>query len=393
MSFIESSFDGQTLTITLPKRIDTTNSAEVGDELIATCEAHLDVTVELDGSKLEYISSAGLRVILRLNKAMSKLSITNLARPVYEVFDVTGFTAFMDVRKEYRRLSVEGCPIIGQGAKGVLYRISDEAVCKVFRDPDSLGDINREKDLATAAFVAGLPTAISYEVVRVGDGYGSVFELLNAKTIASLLASGEWDVERAAQESAELLAQMAETELPTVELPSAREKVLGWVHRLKTVLDEATYARLCELAEAIPDDPYVVHGDFHMNNVMVQDDEPLLIDMDTLSRGNAIIDLGITYSTHVGRGMLDRRKSEEFLGFDWDDSRRLWKLLLRYRFPNANEEQLREIEDKARVIGAARLMGRPLHHDDIDEELAQRTYGLYGEIIRESLARIDSLAL
>ena len=393
MSALERRFDGEILTIVLEERIDVGNASEVQAELLSLCEAHPDAPVVLDGSGLSYISSAGLRVVLRLKKKLGELRVINLAPSVYDVFSATGFTALMDVRKAYRELSIEGCPVIGQGSEGVLYRINDEVVCKVFRDSDSLGEIDRERDLAKAVFVAGIPTAISYEVVRVGDGYGSVFELLNAKTIANLLATGAWDVERAAEESAKLLAQMASTELIGVSLPSAREQVLRWVCRLETVLDEAVYSRLHGLAEAIPDDPYMVHGDFHMNNVMVQDGEPLLIDMDKLSHGNAIVDLGITFSTHVGRGMLDRPLSESFLGIDWDLSCRLWKLMLRYRFPEASDEELRTIEDKARIIGAARLMGRPLRHGTIDGERARKTFALYGGIIEESLARVDSLAL
>ena len=393
MSHVEQRFDGQVLTIALGERIDVGNAAEVQAELLSVCAEHPNAPVVLDGSGLTYISSAGLRVMLRLKKTVGELKVIDLAPSVYEVFSATGFTALMDVRKAFREVSVEGCTIIGQGAESVLYRINDEVVCKVARNSESLDDIDRERELSREVFVAGIPTALSYEVVRVGNGYGSLFELLNAKTVAKLLDSGAWDVDRAARESAKLMTQMAQTELAAVSLPSARERVLDWTYPLEAVLDEGTFTRLRELVEAIPDDSHMVHGDFHMNNVMVQDDEPLLIDMDKLSHGNAIIDLGITFSTHVGRGMLNRPLSESFLGIDWDLSCRLWKLMLRYRFPEASDEELRLIEDKARIIGASRLMERPLHHKDIDEELAQKTYALYGGIIKESLARVDSLAL
>ncbi len=393
MNLVEPSFDGKVLTVALNGHIDAKNAPEVEKELFAAHDAHPDAPIVLDCSDLEYISSAGLRVVIRLLKAVADLSVINVTPEVYEVFDMTGFTMMMDVQKGYRRVSVEGCPIIGQGAKGVLYRLDPETVCKAYRDPDSLDDINRERELAKAAFVAGIPTAISFEVVRVGEGYGSVFELLNADTMGDLLVRGIWDVERVAQEMADLLIQMSETVVDTVLMPSARVATLNWVGILEGVLDDESYDALRSLIAAIPDVPYMVHGDFHMGNVMVQNGEPLIIDMDTLSHGDSIFDLITAYSTYVGRGLLDPQNVEKFLGISYEESCRLWDLILRKRLPGAAEEELRTVEDKVRLMSAMRLMGRPLRHKDIDPDLARRTYELYGDIIHELLPRVDSLAL
>ena len=393
MSLIESNFDGNALTIHLFNSVDTKNASATEAEINKARASYQNVPLVLDCSNLAYISSAGLRVILRLKKSVDDISVINVSADVYDVFEMTGFSMMMDVRKAYRELDVSGCPIIGQGAKGVLYRIDAETVCKVYRDPDSLDDIHRERELAKTAFVAGIPTAISYDVVRVGDGFGSVFELLDAKTVSALLASGEWDVDRAASEMAELLTMLAETKTTSKLIPSVHGVMHKWVNRLDGVLEDAALARVKELVAGVPEQPYLIHGDFHINNIMVQDDEPLLIDLDTLAHGNCVFDLGIIYSTHVGRGLLNRESSEKFLGIPWDLSVELWNLMLRYRFPEASDEELAAIEDKARLLGAVRLMGRPCKHKDIDEELAKKTFDLYGGIIYEVLPRIDSLAL
>lgn len=393
MSVINSSFDGLALTLALAGAIDTKNASAVEAEISTERAAHPNASLVLDFSELTYISSAGLRVMLRLKKALGGLSIINVSPDVYGIFEMTGFTMMIDVRKAYANFSVEGCPIIGEGAKGVLYRIDDDTVCKVYRDPDSLDDIHRERELAKTAFVAGVPTAISYDVVRVGDGYGSIFELLNAKTVSDLMASGEWSVERAAAEMADLLAVLGQTKAESELIPSVKRTALRWTNRLEGVLDEGSLDRARELIEDVPDEPHLVHGDFHIRNVMVQDDEPLLIDLDTLTHGNNIFDLGISYSTHVGRGLLDPEKSGRFLGIPWDLSCQLWTLMLRDRFPEASKGELAAIEDKARLISALRLMGRPITHPDIDARLAQRTFELYGGIIAEVLPRIDSLAI
>lgn len=393
MSLIKSVFDGNALKIDLFGSVDTKNANDVEAEISKARSKHPSAPVVVDCSELRYISSAGLRVLLRLRKAVKDLWVVNVSPDVYEIFDMTGFTMMINVRKAYRELSVEGCPIIGQGAKGVLYRIDPEIVCKVYRNPDSLDEIQRERELAKTAFVAGIPTAISYDVVRVGEGYGSVFELLNAHTVSQLLANGTWGVERAASEMAELLTQLSKTETDNLLIPSVLETVRGWVGRLEGVLDDASFEKIKALVEAVPDEPYLVHGDFHINNVMVQDDEPLLIDLDTLSHGNNVFELAITYSTHVGRGLLDAESSSKFLGIPYELSVQLWDQMLRDRFPEASPEELSAIEDKLRLLSAVRLMGRPCKHKDVSDELAQKTFATYGPIIDEVLPRVDSLAL
>lgn len=131
----------------------------------------------------------GLRIVLRLRKLEPELRLVEASAEVYEIFDMTGFTEMMPVEKAYRSISIEGCEAIGRGANGTVYRIDKDTVVKVYNNPDCLDDVQRERELARKAFVLGIPTAIPYDVVRVGDKYGSVFELLNSKSFSKLIAA------------------------------------------------------------------------------------------------------------------------------------------------------------------------------------------------------------
>ena len=86
----------------------------------------------------------------------------------------------------FREISLEGAEKIGEGAHGEVYRIDEETIAKVYRDSEPLEKIRKEKELSKWAFVKGIPTAISYDIVRVGDRYGVVYELLNAKSASGL---------------------------------------------------------------------------------------------------------------------------------------------------------------------------------------------------------------
>ena len=130
------------------------------------------VRVEVDDHPL-YASSAGLRVFLRLMQAVNETVITNVHSELYEILDMTGFTEMTKVRKAYRVISVEGCEAIGQGANGKVYRTDLETIVKVYLNPDALSEIHCERELA---FVAGVPTAIPYDVVRI-EGEATVLSL------------------------------------------------------------------------------------------------------------------------------------------------------------------------------------------------------------------------
>ena len=123
--------DGK-VTIALEGRIDTNNAAQTEKEMFEAVEGKTgDITI--DAEKLEYISSAGLRVLMKLRKSVNKpLPVTNVSRDVYDIFETTGFTELLDIRKALRELNIDGCPQIASGGQGRIYRIDDETIVKVF---------------------------------------------------------------------------------------------------------------------------------------------------------------------------------------------------------------------------------------------------------------------
>ena len=198
-------WDNDIVTIALEGRIDSGNSDDVENEIHEAIGDKKPASVILDASALEYISSAGLRVILRLRKDNPTLRVINVSSEVFEVFEMTGVTEMMSVEKAYRQVSVEGCEEIGRGANGTIYRIDKDNVVKVFNDPDSLDDIQHEREVARLALILGIPTAISYDVVRVGNSYGSVFEFLNATSFSRMIADEPDKLDWCVQEYVKML--------------------------------------------------------------------------------------------------------------------------------------------------------------------------------------------
>lgn len=90
--------DGSALVVALEGRLDTTTAPELERELKTSLDGVTDLTLDL--AKLDYISSAGLRVLLSAHKTMMKqgqMKVTNASEIVKEVFEVTGFCDILNI--------------------------------------------------------------------------------------------------------------------------------------------------------------------------------------------------------------------------------------------------------------------------------------------------------
>ena len=95
---INKNLNGSSLNVALEGRLDTTTAPELEQSLKESIAAATELT--MDFAKLEYISSAGLRVLLSAHKAMSKkggMKVVNVNEVVKEVFEVTGFADILDI--------------------------------------------------------------------------------------------------------------------------------------------------------------------------------------------------------------------------------------------------------------------------------------------------------
>ena len=129
MQNISYTTENDRFTIALSGRIDTNNAAAVEKELLALLAQYPGQVPVLDAAELSYISSAGLRVLMKLRKQVKKpVAVENVSRDVYEIFETTGFTEILEVKKALRKISVEGCEKMGQGGNGAVYRLDEDKI-------------------------------------------------------------------------------------------------------------------------------------------------------------------------------------------------------------------------------------------------------------------------
>lgn len=375
----------------LKGRIESNSAGRVEQELLTALADQKNEPVVLDAENLEYISSAGLRILLRLRKTHPDLSIENVSPEVYDILEMTGFTEMMPVSRAYRKLSLDGCEAIGKGAKGTVYRYNDDTVVKLYEDKDALEEIRHERKMARLALILGIPTAISYDVVKVDDCYGSVFELLNSRSFAHIIAEEPEKMDWCVREYVDMLKKIHATKVPEGKLSDIKDKVMQWTEILRDALPAEAAEKLISLVREVPYDPHMLHGDYHTKNILLVGDEVLLIDMDTLSTGYPIFEFGLMFNAFRGFSEFDHPVIKAFQGFDFDTSQIFWHKVLAAYLGTDDEKMIQDLENKAAIVGYSRLLCRVLQGKVEDTEQSRREFELRKEKLLRLLETTDSL--
>lgn len=391
MSTINFKNDDGILTIYLAGHIDSNNAGEIEAEITKIVDENKPSNIIIDAANLEYISSAGLRIVLRLKKNYPDIKVIELSSEVYEIFEITGFSEMMDIQKAYRKISVEGCEVIGQGANGKVYRIDQDTIVKEYFNADALPDIKRERELARTALILGIPTAIPYDVVKVGNGYGSVFELLNAKSFAKIIISEPEKLDDVVKMSVELLKKIHSTYVKPGLMPRMKDVAVNWVEFLKDYLDADKYDKFIRMVKEVPETDTMLHGDYHIKNVMLQDGEVLLIDMDTLCVGHPIFEFASIFNAYQGYSELDHLNIEKFLGISFEQGKQFWDKTVDLYFDDKTKEEKEDIKKMAMIIGYARNMRRTIRRNGFDTDGGKALIEHCKNRINELLDEVDRL--
>ena len=334
------------LTLYLEGELNSSNSEDVGEEIEEITSNKEFNKIVFDLENLRYISSAGLRTILRVKQQHDDVSLINASLEVYDVFQMTGFTSIMNVQKALKKIDVSNADVIGEGFFSTVYRFNKDTIVKVFNRTSDTEQIERELRLAKEAFVLGIPTAISFDIVKVGDKLGVCFEMLDCMSLKTALLTDKANYETYLKKYAELLKKINTTECFNPAIPNIKEQYYKKLDKIESYLDEAHFAKAKALIDSIPERKTFVHGDCHFKNIMVQHDELLLIDMDTLSVGHPIFELAAIYAPYCAFNEDDPTNSEKFFGISREEASKLYNDVLNLYF--GKDDPI--IKDKIRIV-------------------------------------------
>ena len=370
------------LRIFLEGEINSYNADNLSNEIDEITNKEKFEKLELDVSRVSYISSAGLRVVLKLKQKYKDVSVVEASLDIYDIFSMTGFASIMTVKKALRQIYTSGATIVGEGYYSTVYRLNDDTIVKVFNHVDSEEQIEKELALAKEAFMLGVPTAISYDIVKVGDKYGVCFEMLDCKSLRNVVAENKDKIKDYVQKYVDLLKKMNSIECHNPIVPPIKNEYLTKLEDVKDTFTSDQYDKIVKLINSIPDTNTIVHGDCHFKNILIQNDNFVLIDMETLSIGHPIFELASLFSAYVGFSEFNEEESMKFFGIPKEDCVNLYNALIKLYF--GKEDPV--IKDKIALLGYINIYRWYRRHSDDNNTISN-----YKNRLLELLDKCDDL--
>jgi uncharacterized protein (TIGR02172 family) len=352
------------MTITT-KKADDTLTIKLDGRLDAATAPQLDAKLALDGVRqlaldfgaCHYVSSAGIRSILKAHqsmaKAQGKLTVINVSPHVRELFELTGLSDMITIGKKTREISLEGLELLSAGVCGECYRLDDETVVKVYHEGVEPEIAEREKKYSKAAFVMGVPTAISYDVVACGTRSGVVYELLDAQLFSAVIRNDIGNLDRYARMLSDTAKTLHAAKGDKTILPDLKDRCRGYIRDVGYLLKPEESEFLTEKLESLPDSDTCVHFDLHSSNIMMQNGELVIIDMGDFSTGSYLFDLGLIYMIYgvpeLGLSMLATKiPTEQGLEF--------WKHFEQHYFADRSPEERAFFDENKYFLASLRLI-------------------------------------
>ena len=188
-----------------------------------------------------------------------------------------------------------------------------------------------------------------------------------------------------------LLKMIHGTLVPEGKLPDIKETVISWADFLKDYIPEGPWKKLRKMIEEVPHDDHMIHGDYHTKNVELQNDEVLLIDMDTLAVGHPIFELASMYNAFVGYSELAHENMLSFQGFSYETAGIFWKKVLAEYLGTSCERKIKEVEDKASIIGYTRMIRRSIRRNGLNTEQGRKEISYWTEKLLKLIDSVDTL--
>lgn len=347
-----------TLTVALDGRLDTASVPAVEQQieqlLLQTPQVE---SIVIDAQKLEYISSSGLRIMLKYKKRYDNFSIINASLEVYNVFEMSGFSRIMNISKALRKIDLSNMKVLASGGMGAVYKISEEEIIKVNHIAGSDEELADEMRRAKAAFVAGVPTAISYDVVDCGDGRkGVIYEALNSETLSDRIDQHPEDIDWCIDQYIYLLKTLHSTTPEPGTFDKMKDIFAKRYEQTAQYLTTQEIDKVFSMLDAIPEAGTLIHGDAHPKNILLNGPvgakEPMFIDMADMGTGHPIFELsGIALATLRHRMMPDDPNFKFTIGLSMQQARSFVSKAISKLYHISGEKEIYEMEDRIYRLG------------------------------------------
>jgi uncharacterized protein (TIGR02172 family) len=353
--------EGNTLYIT--GMIDGANA----DKIVSAMGKGRDYLLDL--SKADGIDFAGQRSLFHARKGGLFFSISNAPVNIAEALDSSGVSKFISVCKKPVDYDINSCEIFGGGFTAESFNNFDnDSMMKLYFDFIEQSAVEKEKRYAQTAFMVGIPTPMSGELIQVGNRKGVVFErVMNKKSMSRAIADDPEHVEKYAGQFADMCLNLHKTPCDKAIFPSTAEAYRKSVMDSK-VCDDKEKKAIIDFLGSVEDTGVCNHGDLHMGNVLLTGKDSLFIDMGDFGYGNPLFDLGMVY--YVSH-CISPEMTDDLYHNTIDTMHAFWKYFSKYYFgaDTADEQTMAELKVQPFAgLKALQFMNRT---GPIDEGLKQ----------------------
>lgn len=200
--------------------------------------------------------------------------------------------------QNYKDIDISAWTKVGEGGEGSTYTNAEcpDVLLKVSNHTlsnGSLESVSREFHVSKSVYDLGIPTPEMKEIVRVGEDYGILCQIINGKkSLAKMSGENPDSIEDYAKRMARLAKQFHAADASGNEwIPSHKALMIEVLDNTKMIRGK-TLQRVRSFVEGLEDAPSLLHGDFTFSNLIMADDRPYWIDLGHATHGLPMFDLG-----------------------------------------------------------------------------------------------------
>lgn len=278
-----------------------------------------------------------------------------------------------------REMTTEGLERVSSGGTGECWRIDDETILKLYYEGMPEEWAIREKECARTAFAIGVPTAISFEVVRVGNRMGVIYETLKGKTLSRQMKEHPGEIREIGEKYAALVKTLHTVKGDPSRFGKSTDVIRKEMPKIDFA-DDRTIGRIYDFLDQLDTYDRYVHGDFHPNNVMVCDDELMLIDLGGFSVGCPLFDIATTRFCMLDSPEAVTGGVSSFTGLSHEQHVTFWNAFTQAYFGKGRteEELVRDIELLKRLRFERLYRHRFTDHEQYFEKIRNEVLKRWG---------------
>ncbi len=317
-------------------------------------EKHGDIQTIFDCGSLLGIDEEGIRVLKDMRSSGKSFILKNLSIDCRVLLKSVGLESAFNKNSRLKKINLSNCPVISEGANGIIYRVSDEVVAKAFKSEPNYYDIVRERISLRNALITGIPAPISLGYAEYDGRIVTLMELIDAKTLLKIIST-ENDFEEYIIRYAQFVRRLHKIQ-DRDKLKNFRRNMFGTYILSKTDITDSILpvkyrGKARSILSSINEPDCLIHGDIQPNNIMVSGDEMMFIDFDSFSTGKAVYDLGSLYRTLFDYKADGIPGYNGFLKLPVDRCSKIWDIFVGEYYREESEQVRQQRIVVARMIG------------------------------------------